>query len=117
MGRGPSILRRWLGPPPAPPAKPRNFKRAANKGFRAEQRVARVLKVKKVGGPGRPDFVAKGRNIENKHWDTRAVHAGAIRKAAVDGRHVVNASGRKGFSKGAKALAAQLGIRLSYVKR
>ena len=92
-------------------------RRAARKGTRAEHRVARALGVERVGGPGRPDFVLEGVPGENKHWAARPVHAGMIRKAHRHGSGIVNASGRKGFTKGAKRLARDLGIRLMHRRR
>lgn len=91
-------------------------RRGANKGFRAEVRVARRLRAKRVGGPGRPDLLVKGVPAEVKNWSARAVHAGQIEKAYRHGSRVVIASGRKGFSRGAKAVAEELGIRLRYVR-
>lgn len=88
-------------------------RRVANKGIRAEVRVNKKLKCKVLGGPGRADYDCKGTLVENKHRDTRAVHAGFVKQAHRQGAKVLNASGRKGFSKGAKKLASELGIKLT----
>lgn len=87
------------------------------KGTRAEIRIAKSLGVKRLAGPGREDFRHRGKAIENKHHDRRNIHAGFIQQAHDKGRDVVNASGRKGFSAGAKALAKKLGIRLTRIQR
>ena len=88
-------------------------RRVANKGVRAEARLAAKWKVRRVGGPGRPDFVVKGMAVENKHWDRRNVHAGIVRKVHQAGVRVLNSSGRKGFTSGARRQARILGITLT----
>jgi hypothetical protein len=92
-------------------------RRAARKGTRAEHRVARAFGVTRVGGPGRPDFVLNGVPGENKHWTARAIDASVVRKASARGVGVINSSGRKGFTRGAKILAKGLRIRLVNRKR
>lgn len=88
-------------------------RRVANKGVRAEARLAAKWKVRRVGGPGRPDFVVKGLAVENKHWSRRKVHAGVVRQVHQKGIRVLNASGPRSFTRQARIMARLLGIRLT----
>lgn len=92
-------------------------RRAARKGTRAEYRVAKAFGVDRVGGPGKEDFVLDGVPGENKHWTARPIDASIVKKAHSKKVGVINSSGRKGFTKGAKGLAKDLGIRLTNRKR
>ena len=88
-------------------------RRVANKGVRAEARLAAKWKVRRVGGPGRPDFIVKGLAVENKHWSRRKVHAGIVRQVHRAGIRILNASGPRSFTRGARQLARLLGVRLT----
>ena len=73
---------------------------------RAEKAACARRGLKHRGGPGKADC---GRSVEVKHWQS-PVHAGAVRKEARKGRsEIISASG---FTKGARAEARRLGIRL-----